>query len=224
MMITTDLRTHLRSYRQLPKDQPLREAIIDHAVAILTTEGASGFSALKVAKSLGIRQSHLTYHFPSRELLLHALVDRLLLDYAAKFTRVVTRALDAGEGGDLDALIDWLLEDAVSPVTARLFPALWDLGNQDARIAGELDRFYGKALMAALEALGLDPECPATGELQAVMAVLGTLVEGSTAMHGRGGPAHPDFQVFKSTAKAILLPALRKALESARAGQAAIEG
>ena len=68
------------------------------------------------------------------------------------------------------------------------------------------------------------PEHPATSELQAVMAVLGTLVEGSTAIHGRGGPAHPDFQVFKSTAKAILLPALRKALASARAGQAAVDG
>jgi AcrR family transcriptional regulator len=221
LMTTTDLKTRLPSYRQLSKDRPLREAIIDHAVAILTEEGASGFSALKVAKSLGIRQSHLTYHFPSRELLLHALVDRLLSDYAAEFTRVVTRALD---GGGLDALIDWLLEDAVSPLTARLFPALWDLGNQDVRIAGELDRFYGKALVAALEALGLDPEHPATSELQAVMAVLGTLVEGSTAIHGRGGPAHPDFQVFKSTAKAILLPALRKALASARAGQAAVDG
>ena len=72
-MTTTSAKTPLCSYRQLPKEQPLREAIIDHAVAILTAEGASGFSALKVAKSLGIRQSHLTYHFPSRELLLHAL-------------------------------------------------------------------------------------------------------------------------------------------------------
>lgn len=224
MMTTTDLKTRLPTYRQLPKDRPLREAIIDHAVAILTEEGASGFSALKVAKSLGIRQSHLTYHFPSRELLLHALVDRLLSDYAAEFTRVVTRAFDGGEGGGLDALIDWLLEDAVSPRTARLFPALWDLGNQDPRIAGELDRFYGKALVAALQALGLDPERPATSELSAVMAVLGTLVEGSTAIHGRGGSAHPDFQVFKSTAKALLLPALRKALASARAGHAAVDG
>ncbi len=213
----------LRSYRQLPKDQPLREAIIDHAVAILTAEGASGFSALKVAKSLGIRQSHLTYHFPSRELLLHALVDRLLSDYAEKFALVVTRTLQGDEGGGLGALIDWLLADAVSPVTARLFPALWELANQDARIAAELDRFYAGAMAAAFRALGLDPESAAVSELQAVMAVLGTLVEGTTAIHGRNGAADPGFQVLRSTAKSILLPALRQAVDMTRAAHATNE-
>lgn len=198
----------------------MREAIIDHAAAILTAEGASGFSALKVAKSLGIRQGHLTYHFPSREQLLHALVDRLLSDYAEEFTRVVTRTLQGVENDGLAALVDWLLEDAVSPVTARLFPALWELANQDARIAAELDRFYAGALAAAFKALGLDPECPSTSELQAMMAVLGTLVEGATAIHGRAGAQSPGFQVLKSTAKSVVLPALRQALAAARAAPA----
>lgn len=220
-MIKPHSKPSLRSYRQLPKDQPLRDAIIDHAVAILTAEGASGFSALKVAKSLGIRQGHLTYHFPSREQLLHALVDRLLSDYAEEFNRVVIRTLQGGESDGLAALVDWLLEDAVSPVTARLFPALWELANQDARIAAELDRFYAGALAAAFEALGLDPGCPATSELQAVMAVLGTLVEGTTAIHGRAGAESPGFQDLKSTAKSILLPALQQALAAARAAPAA---
>ena len=222
-MTTTSAKLPLCSYRQLPKEQPLREAIIDHAVAILTAEGASGFSALKVAKSLGIRQSHLTYHFPSRELLLHALVDRLLSDYAEKFALVVTTTLQGGESGGLAALIDWLLVDAVSPVTARLFPALWELANQDARIAAELDRFYAGAMAAAFKALGLEPESPAVSELQAVMAVLGALVEGTTAIHGRTGAEDPAFQVFTSTAKAILLPALQQALDSTRAAGAANE-
>ena len=216
-MTKTSAKPSLCSYRQLPKEQPLREAIIDHAVAILTAEGASGFSALKVAKSLGIRQSHLTYHYPSRELLLHALVDRLLSDYAEKFALVVTRTLQGDEGGDLGALIDWLLADAVSPVTARLFPALWELANQDARIAAELDRFYAGAMAAAFRALGLDPASPAVSELQAVMAVLGALVEGTTAIHGRSGARDPGFQLLTSTAQAILLPALQQALETARA-------
>jgi AcrR family transcriptional regulator len=216
-MTKTAAKPSLCSYRQLPKEQPLREAIIDHAVAILTAEGASGFSALKVAKSLGIRQSHLTYHYPSRERLLHALVDRLLSDYAEKFALVVTRTLQGDEGGDLGALIDWLLADAVSPVTARLFPALWELANQDARIAAELDRFYAGAMAAAFKALGLDPASPAVSELQAVMAVLGALVEGTTAIHGRSGARDPGFQLLTSTAQAILLPALQQALETARA-------
>ncbi|MBP7651382.1 MAG: hypothetical protein KA744_16150, partial [Phenylobacterium sp.] len=106
--------------------------------------------------------------------------------------------------------------DAVSPVTARLFPALWELANQDARIAAELDRFYAGAMAAAFKALGLDPASPAVSELQAVMAVLGALVEGTTAIHGRTGAEDPGFQVLMSTAKAILLPALQKALDTTR--------
>ena len=132
---------------------------------------------------------------------------------------MVRTALKEGESGGLAALIDWLLVDAVSPVTARLFPALWELANQDARIAAELDRFYAGAMAAAFKALGLDPASPAVSELQAVMAVLGALVEGTTAIHGRTGAEDPAFQVFTSTAKAILLPALQQALDTASAAR-----
>jgi AcrR family transcriptional regulator len=50
--------------RKIVKD--LRQDIINASLAVLRESGYSGFTQPKVAAEVGLRQSHLTYYFPTR--------------------------------------------------------------------------------------------------------------------------------------------------------------
>ena len=59
--------------------QDRREIILKAAIAILREHGFSGFTQPRVAKRADVRQSHLTYYFPTRLALLEG-VARLAVD------------------------------------------------------------------------------------------------------------------------------------------------
>jgi AcrR family transcriptional regulator len=59
--------------------QDLREIILKAAIATLREHGFSGFTQPRVAKRADVRQSHLTYYFPTRLALLEG-VARLAVD------------------------------------------------------------------------------------------------------------------------------------------------
>lgn len=52
--------------------QDRRQTILEAALATLREEGYSGFTQPRVAKRAGVRQSHLTYYFPTRLELIEA--------------------------------------------------------------------------------------------------------------------------------------------------------
>jgi AcrR family transcriptional regulator len=52
-----------------------RRAIVESGLAILREEGLASFTQLRVASKVGLRQSHLTYYFPTRSDLLAAVLD-----------------------------------------------------------------------------------------------------------------------------------------------------
>ena len=61
----------------------MRQSIIDAGVAVLREHGFAGFTQPRVAAKAGLRQSHLTYYYPTRVELLEAVarsaIDRQLL-------------------------------------------------------------------------------------------------------------------------------------------------
>jgi AcrR family transcriptional regulator len=54
----------------------VRERLLDAAIAILRESGVQRLTQVQVAERAGVRQSHLTYYFPTREDLLEALTAR----------------------------------------------------------------------------------------------------------------------------------------------------
>ncbi|SAK44516.1 TetR family transcriptional regulator [Caballeronia hypogeia] len=59
--------------------QDRRQTILEAALATLREEGYSGFTQPRVAARAGVRQSHLTYYFPTRLALIEA-VARTAID------------------------------------------------------------------------------------------------------------------------------------------------
>src|SRR5262245_1334127 len=62
--------------RQRP-ETPLRvrERILTAALETLTESGIQGLTQVQVARRAGVRQSHLTYYFPTRDNLLEAVTE-----------------------------------------------------------------------------------------------------------------------------------------------------
>ncbi len=52
-----------------------KQSIVESGLSILREEGLSGFTQPRVAAKAGLRQSHLTYYFPTRSVLLAAVLD-----------------------------------------------------------------------------------------------------------------------------------------------------
>lgn len=71
---------------------PVRERILEAALAVLREHGIQRFTQVQVAKRAGVRQSHLTYYFPSRTDLLDAT--------AARFVDALADGLGPAAGGD----------------------------------------------------------------------------------------------------------------------------
>lgn len=67
--------------KRVERDPPeaaggVRERILDAALGILRASGVQRLTQVNVAERAGVRQSHLTYYFPTRRDLLHAVIAR----------------------------------------------------------------------------------------------------------------------------------------------------
>jgi len=192
-----------------------RTDIVDSALEILAEVGFAHFSVLKVARAYGIRQSHLTYYFPTRDELLAAMANRVAERYQL-LVEEWCRAAMAGPGHPIALIIDALIADAVTPPTSILFPALWEAANEDANMAAALDRIYRSAQARMIEMLGVDPEAPSGAPLRELVRVLGVIIEGCTAVYGRRGADDAELARLRETTKQLLLPAFDAALAVVR--------
>jgi AcrR family transcriptional regulator len=199
-------------YMPSPKRKIARTEIVDCAIELISASGFAEFSVLKVAKAYGIRQSHLTYYFPTRSELMAAVADRLADRYAA-FVEEWCREASAHPGHPIAYIIDQLVDDAVSPPTCVLFPALWEAANQDPNVAKALDRIYQGAQRTMIVMLGVDPGAPSAAPLWDLIRMLGVVIEGTTAVYGRQDPDSPAVLALKQTVKAMMVPAFDRALE-----------
>jgi len=197
----------------MPQKRQISAAdIVDCAIDLMAEVGFARFSALQVAKAYGIRQSHLTYYFPSRDDLLAAMSERLTKRYEDLVSAWCLSAMQRSANPMAD-LIDQLILDAVSPPTSILFPALWEAANKDSNMAAALDRIYYSSQARLIEMLGADPAAPESRRLREVIQMLATVIEGCTGIYGRRGPHDGEVTQLRETVKDLLLPAFKEALE-----------
>jgi AcrR family transcriptional regulator len=191
--------------------------IVDCAIGVLAEIGFAKFSGVKVAQRFGIRQSHLTYYFPTRDDLLAAMSERVTERYA-QFVEDWCREAMLRPGEPIAHIIDQLIVDAVSPPTSILFPALWEAANEDANMAAALDNIYRSAQARMILMLGINPEGPEAEPLWRLINVLGVIIEGTTAIYGRREADDPEVIRLCETAKELLLPAFAEALKRRQEG------
>src|SRR5204862_155958 len=79
----------------------VRSRILEAALGLLAESGAHELTQPRVARAAGVRQSHLTYYFPTRAALMQAVarhsIERLAGDLARRQGRRATRVARAAE-------------------------------------------------------------------------------------------------------------------------------
>ena len=98
----------------------VRERILDAAISILRTSGLQRLTQVQVAETAGVRQSHLTYYFPTRDDLLEAITTRAVAGIAGGVERAVR---EEGEPSDA-ALLDRLARAIANVEHMRMFLGL----------------------------------------------------------------------------------------------------
>jgi AcrR family transcriptional regulator len=120
----------------LPANATARERILTAAVELLHTEGFSALTQQAVAAKASVRQSHLTYYFPSR--------NDLLRDTAQFGCAKMLAPIEGAVAGGLltrESLRDALLPDVSDRAFVRLMIGLTTASDEDHSIRAWLSEF-----------------------------------------------------------------------------------
>lgn len=186
-----------------------KQKIVDAAGQILVSEGYRSLSMRRVAAACGISVGNLTYHFPTADRLLVAVIQNMLDGYGEQLKRYET--LGAPEGQDiLDQVIEFIIRDAVTSTTSSLMIELWAMAKHDASKAKYVNMAYemGSQVIKTL----ILQVSPATSEAVAQKAAVTMLLfsEGSTALfsrqHNLGYEAEDMIDLASQTIRAMLAP------------------
>lgn len=167
--------------------------ILEAARKIIANKGYSKFSMRSIASDAGIHLKSLQYYFPSKKVMLDAVVSYTIEHYYFEEYLKQFESHDAVTPEQrLAVMLDYLIDDLSNPFTCRFFPELWALASRDKDMTAALDHFY-QSHLTSLQSLfaevnpALDRE---TATLKA--AVVGMMIEGLVLIMGHGKPAHPE--------------------------------
>ena len=157
--------------------------ILDAAQQVLLKDGYAGFTLRRVAQSAGISPGNLTYHFPRKDVLVRALINRILADYLRQLDDMISGPEMPLEQ-QIEALVHFALMDSVTEQTMRVSRELWAMALHDDVIRDAADNFYDE-LMERVVAM-LQRSYPQTEKetIREMVHFLLLLAEGTTVLFG----------------------------------------
>ncbi len=126
------------------KGHETREQILKAALRLVITEGYPAMSMRRVALESGLKLGNLTYHYPTREDLVQALIEAVIAGYEIEF-ETFSHDADLAPHQRLALYCDLLLEDIRSKKTTHFFPELWALSNHDSFVFERMHELYRRA-------------------------------------------------------------------------------
>jgi len=180
--------------RQVRKKPAVRrEEIIEGAAEVFLELGYAGFNLRAVASRVGIWLGALQYHFPTREKLLVAALERVVGAWLAEFRSIADDRSQPPERR-LKSLFDLNLRLVIAPGTAPLmFEAFAMAQHED--FARELVRGNYNTYRSIFEDIlrELAPDCPAD-RVVATAALITSQLEGMMLFVRPGDPTAPTPQ------------------------------
>lgn len=132
------------------KPAGVRECILNAALAIVAESGLRNLTQVGVADRARVRQSHLTYYFPTRDDLLEAVTARAVDGIATGFRRVASGATKGGR----KQLLERLAESVADAAHMRMFVAMIVEADADPAVRKVMRRATEKIETALAESLG----------------------------------------------------------------------
>jgi AcrR family transcriptional regulator len=163
------------------------ESILQAAANILVEDGYPGLTIRRIALACATGVGNVSYHFPTKQVLIGALLDSILHDLHSVSQAIYDDESISAEERLKKVAIFWI-SDLQTKYTTRIFPALWAMAGHDAMVAAAIEEFYdsGQRRLSGLIAQ-LNPALPA--EERHILAVYFTSVmEGMTIYGGYEKP------------------------------------
>lgn len=169
------------------KGHETREEILRAALHLLVESGYRTMTMRRIAAACDLKLGNLTYHFPTREDLVQALLEAVISSYEIEFERIVHNpSLDPEMR--LAIYCEVVLEDIRTKKTTRIFPELWALSSHDRFVLERVHELYARA-RAPLELIiaEMRPDMPKS-QRDAVTLFISASMEGLTVFAGHEKP------------------------------------
>jgi AcrR family transcriptional regulator len=169
------------------KGHETRELILEAALHLLVEEGYRAMTMRRIAAECGMKLGNLTYHFPTREDLVRALLDAVISAYEIEFEKIVHNPHLSPELR-LDTYCETVLEDLPTKKTTRVFPELWALSNHDPFVFERVHELYARARAPLVEIVAdMRPDLP-EDKRGALVLFISAAMEGLTVFAGYQKP------------------------------------
>lgn len=190
------------------KGHETREQILHAALGLLVEEGYRAMSMRRIAAACGMKLGNLTYHFPTREDLVQALLDAVISAYEIEFERVVHNP-DLPADARLAGYCELVLEDIRTKKTTRVFPELWALSNHDPFVLERVQELYRRARAPLEEIVAEIRPDLAADQRQALALFISAAMEGLTVFAGFEKPFEQQMPAIEAIANRAFSDLLR---------------
>jgi AcrR family transcriptional regulator len=160
-----------------------RQRILRSARAVLIRQGHARFSIRSVASVAGISVGNLTYHYASKRELLRALIESLIAEYRTQVERFYAD-LAAPSESSLVKLVEWLMRDAASVRSSRIFRELWAMALHDDVVARAIDDFYDVSIDKVVSLLHQTHPGLRSRDALELIHLLALVTEGTNVIYG----------------------------------------
>jgi AcrR family transcriptional regulator len=157
--------------------------ILSSARQVLIEHGYASFTTRRVAEAAGISPGNLSYHFPSKNELIQALISNMLDQYLCNFENEIKKS-DQSLTIGLDKLVEWLMVDAISEATVRTFRELWAMALHDESIRKMVDDFYDITMERATILIAQNQPTLDIEKLRESVHLLAMIAEGGIVLYG----------------------------------------
>lgn len=128
----------------------VRDRIVEAALAVMRESGVRSLTQVQVARRAGVRQSHLTYYFPTRDALLEAVTQAGVDGIAGALGELVAQE----EGGGERELLERLAAAVSDLEHMRMFVAMAVAADGDASVRAVMRRATHRMEAVLAGALG----------------------------------------------------------------------
>jgi AcrR family transcriptional regulator len=169
--------------RRTRQSAGIRQQILRATEKRLITSGYHTLSMRKIASECNISVGNLTYHYPTKELLITSMVNHTLDFYMEQSISLLSTE-QSPSNLRVESLFEWLFTDANNEKSARLFRELWTLSSHYPKVHKKMADFYKRLISFYVQYLSQEYPSKSHHELETIICLLAILTEGTGVVYG----------------------------------------
>ncbi|MBV8125313.1 MAG: TetR/AcrR family transcriptional regulator [Burkholderiaceae bacterium] len=179
--------------------------ILQAARGLLAGEGYAGLSMRTVASRVGASLSNVQHYYPSKDLLLEALLSAMREEYQQQIDSISKPDAGASKLQQFEAVIDYLLDETADIEGSAVLRELWALAVRNTMAAEILQKMLDAAQKTLRKQIkSLSPElAPSDCETRAVLIL--AHLQGLTLILANPRTSPRDSKALKAAARAAIV-------------------